>query len=54
MSDGVKCGGGLSGRKYVSAAEDSVEGDHEVRGGRKSAEAMGTEKSSVHSKQSKG
>ena len=41
MSEGVRCGGGLSGRKYVSAAEDcSVEGDHKVEGGPRSVEAM--------------
>ena len=31
VSEGVKCGGGLSGRKYVSVAEVcSVEGDREA------------------------
>ena len=41
VSEGVRCGGGLSGRKYVSVAEDcSVEGDHKAEGGRRSAEAI--------------
>ena len=41
VSEGVKCGGGLSGRKYVSLAEVcSVEGDREARVGRTSAGAM--------------
>ena len=41
MSDGVKCGGGLSGRKYVSAAEDcSVGDDHKAEGDPRAVEAM--------------
>ena len=41
MSEGVKCGGGLSGRKYVSAAEDcSVGDDDKAEGGPRAIEAM--------------
>ena len=41
VSEGVKCGGGLSGRKYVAATEEgSVEGDLEAGAGRGSADAI--------------
>ena len=41
MSGGVRCGGGLSGRKYVSAAEDcSVGDDHKAEGEPRAVEAM--------------
>ena len=40
MSEGVKCGGGLSGRKYVSAEDCSVGDDDKAEGGLRAIEAM--------------